>query len=93
MWKSGACLTSRFVIVVVSQQGFGQFEALHRLQDDAIARARAVSPPQYSGEGIVIVAGGGKHFVNAFVSLSLLRQDLSCSLPIQLWHLGAHEMT
>jgi len=71
----------------------GQFEALHRLQDRAIDAARSATPPQYSGDGIVMVAGGGRHFVNAYVSLALLRRDLKCHLPIQVWHLGPADMS
>ncbi|MEZ4500778.1 MAG: hypothetical protein R2839_12075 [Thermomicrobiales bacterium] len=71
----------------------GQFEALHRLQDAAIAAARTSGPPNYSGDGMVIVAGGGRYFVNAFVALTVLRNDVACQLPIQIWYLGPHEMS
>lgn len=63
------------------------------MQDDAIRRAKAIDPPRYDGDGIVMVAGGGRHFVNAFVSLSILREDLNCQLPIQIWHLGPADMS
>lgn len=45
----------------------------------------------YRGRGIVICGGGARHFANAWVCLNALRR-LGCHLPIQLWHLGRHEM-
>jgi ADP-heptose:LPS heptosyltransferase len=54
--------------------------------------ARSPGPqPRFNGRGIVISGGGARYFVNAWVCLSALRR-LGCSLPIQLWHLGPHEM-
>lgn len=64
------------------------FEAHRR----AISRQAAVhqEPPETSGRGIVIAAGGRKYFICGYVLIRLLR-DLGCELPIQLWHLGAFE--
>jgi hypothetical protein len=44
--------------------------------------------PAYPGErgrGIVVV-GGGKYFVSAYVTIRVLRH-VGCSLPVELWHL------
>ncbi len=73
--------------------GPGNFEAMHRLRDEALARARLTGPGTYSGDGIVMVAGGGRHFVNAYVSLTILRKVHGCTLPVQVWHLGPDEMS
>eukprot|EP00038_Savillea_parva_P008807 m.179304 g.179304 ORF g.179304 m.179304 type:complete len:934 (+) comp14731_c0_seq1:162-2963(+) len=45
----------------------------------------------FSGRGIVIVAGG-KYLEPALVMIKMLRR-LGCTLRIQVWHLGEHEMT
>jgi hypothetical protein len=54
-----------------------------------LASARAIEncPPYPSGlqgRGIV-VAGGGRYFASAYVTIRLLRR-FGCELPIQLWH-------
>jgi len=48
---------------------------------------------RFDGRGIVICAGGVRMFTCAWVLLSILRQKLGCRLPIQLWHLGAAELS
>ncbi len=48
-------------------------------------------PASYRGRGVVICGGGARYFANAWVCLNRLRA-LGCRLPIQLWHLGRHEM-
>ena len=59
-------------------------------------RAVAQKPPyaarRFRGRGIVICAGGAKNFPCAWVAVKMLRY-LGCTLPIELWHLGAREMT
>jgi len=64
-------------------------EALRLGATDAIAKASAY-PGEYDGRGIVIV-GGGKYFVSAYVTARVLRH-VGCRLPIQLWH-WAGELT
>lgn len=50
------------------------------------------SVPNYSiDKGIVIGAGGAKFFGCAFNCAYILRK-LGCSLPIEFWYLGDHEM-
>jgi ADP-heptose:LPS heptosyltransferase len=48
-------------------------------------------PCEFEGRGIVICGGGVRYFTNAWVCINILRQ-LGCALPIELWHLGAHEL-
>lgn len=48
---------------------------------------------QLAGRGIVIAAGGATVFTNAYVLVSVLRRTLHCRLPIEVWHLGATEMS
>jgi hypothetical protein len=70
-----------------------QISRLHRMQDRAIEAATLTDPPPFDRKGIVLVAGGGRCFTNAFVSLTILRSSLKTQLPIQVWHLGPDEMT
>jgi hypothetical protein len=46
---------------------------------------------RFAGRGIVVVAGG-RYLEPALVMIKMLRQ-LGCTLRIQVWHLGKHEMT
>jgi hypothetical protein len=71
----------------------GQYAHYHRLQDQARASAPPYPADRFDGAGIVIVAGGVKHFTNAWVCLTVLRRVLGCRLPIQVWYLGPHEMS
>lgn len=48
---------------------------------------------RFEGFGIVICAGGPLFFTNAYVLVHLLRHSLGCTLPIEIWHLGAKEMS
>lgn len=58
----------------------------------ATARAELCSPPDnLSGRGIVI-CGGGKYAASAWVTINLMRLH-GCTLPIQLWYLGAAEVS
>jgi hypothetical protein len=52
---------------------------------------RLASPA--GGQGIVICAGGLRLFTCAYVLLRVLRETLSCRLPIQLWHFGGEELS
>jgi hypothetical protein len=47
----------------------------------------------FDGRGIVICAGGARVFTCAYVLISVLRKKLECSLPIEVWHYGAEEMS
>jgi len=49
-------------------------------------------PGGFAGRGIVICGGGQKYFPGAWVTINMLR-TLGCRLPVELWHLGAAEMT
>jgi hypothetical protein len=48
-------------------------------------------PPPSKGRGIIICGGGVKYFTSAWICIRMLRH-LGCELPIQLWHLGRHEV-
>lgn len=68
-------------------------DAIHRRQDEAIRRAPPYPAERFAGRGIVMAAGGPRHFTNAWVTVNVLRRLLGCSLPIQVWHLGPDEMS
>jgi Mannosyltransferase putative len=64
---------------------------------EAVERRRQV-PSRYpeerfDGRGIVICAGGERYFTCAWVVIHVLRRTHGCTLPIQVWHLGAGEMS
>ncbi len=58
--------------------------AQRELIADSIASTSTI-PPRHQGRGIVVV-GGGKYFVSAYVTVRVLRH-VGCQLPIELWHL------
>jgi len=63
-----------------------------------IVAAHLANPPSYpeqkfAGRGIVICAGGPRYFTCAYVLLHMLRNALGCTLPVQIWHLGAAELS
>lgn len=58
--------------------------AFRELTDAAIAHLPS-HPASFSGRGIVI-AGGGRYFPSAYITIRVLRH-VGCRLPIQLWHL------
>ncbi|HEV2518496.1 MAG TPA: hypothetical protein VGV07_24830 [Devosia sp.] len=61
---------------------------------ERLAAARPDLPAgRFAGRGIVVCAGGSRVFTNAYVLLSLLRHTLNCTLPIEVWHFGAEEMS
>jgi len=63
----------------------------HALQDAALALDPPL-PQHFSGRGIVICAGGPRLFACAWVLLHMLREVLGCTLPIEVWYVGAGEM-
>jgi hypothetical protein len=70
-------------------------EANARLACEQFIRALPPGPEEldrFKGRGIVICAGGCRYFTNAWVCVNLLRQH-GCTLPIQVWHFGAEEMS
>ena len=63
----------------------------------ALLAAAVESPAPYpagrfTGRGIVICGGGAKYFPCVWVCVKMLRH-LGCTLPVELWHLGPHEVT
>jgi len=67
-------------------------EASSRDRMEAACAAITSPPSDLRGRGIVVPGGGEKYFVCAWVCIRMLR-DLGCELPIELWHLGAGEMS
>jgi hypothetical protein len=59
---------------------------------DQLTKKSSPLPDNLSGRGIVTCGGGYTYFTNAWVLIRMLRHQ-GCSLPIQLWYLGAHEMS
>ncbi|WP_168201741.1 alpha-mannosyltransferase [Phreatobacter aquaticus] len=60
---------------------------------DGIGQASPESPMTGTGQGILVCAGGARMFTNAYVLIRVLRDTLGCSLPIEVWHMGAAEMS
>ena len=48
---------------------------------------------RFSGRGIVTCAGGPRYFTCVWVLIWVLRRVYRTPLPIQVWHLGASEMS
>jgi hypothetical protein len=63
-----------------------------QMMDLAARRPAPLGDRRFDGRGVVICAGGFRYFTCAWVCVNLLRHH-GCRLPIQLWHLGADEMT
>ena len=51
-----------------------------RLQDEAIRGAPPYPADRFAGRGIVMAAGGPRHFTCAVVTLRVLREVLGCTL-------------
>lgn len=49
-------------------------------------------PTSYEGKGIVVCAGGISFFTCFWVLINILRKELNCTLPVQMWYVG-DEMT
>ena len=66
---------------------------VHRqLLQAAVAHPPAYPEGRYEGRGIVICAGGARLFTCAYVAIGILRRVLGCTLPIEVWHLGAADI-
>jgi hypothetical protein len=68
---------------------------VHNLRAEAsrfILRVPDYPANRFAGRGIVICAGGPTYFVQAWVTICLLR-ELGCTLPIQVWQRDAAELT
>lgn len=59
---------------------------------DFIAAIPPYPEGRFSGRGIVICANGPIYFTSAYIAIRLLR-DHGCTLPVELWHLGQHEVS
>ncbi|MEI9896725.1 MAG: glycosyltransferase family 9 protein [Chthoniobacter sp.] len=60
--------------------------------DECVAGTYRYPRRRFYGRGIVMCGGGEKYFPCIWVCLNILRK-LGCGLPIELWHLGADELT
>jgi hypothetical protein len=69
------------------------FAPYQRLQDRALQSVPAYPTGRFDGSGIVMLAGGPRFFTSAWVGLWVLRRVLNCRLPVQVWYLGAGEMS
>jgi Mannosyltransferase putative len=62
------------------------------LQEAAAIGGKPYPAGRFDGRGIVICAGGARFYTCAWVAIGILRRHLGCSLPIEVWYLGAPEM-
>src|SRR6516165_6029969 len=60
--------------------------------EQAADHAGAFPESRFSGKGVVICAGGAIMLTNAYVLVRILRDQLRCALPIEIWHIGPFEM-
>jgi hypothetical protein len=67
--------------------------AHHARQEAALAEVPPYPVERFAGRGIVMAAGGPRHFTNAWVTIQVLRRLHGCTLPIELWYLGPDEMS
>jgi hypothetical protein len=64
------------------------------LLDEVIKRERRLHTPEvFKGRGIVTAFGGVRNFTCGYVLIRLLREELKCTLPIEVWHYGEGEIT
>lgn len=63
-----------------------------RLQKEFINHIPPYPEERFRGAGIVMVGGGPKYFPGVWVCINLLRRQLGCRLPIELWYLGSNEV-
>jgi hypothetical protein len=59
--------------------------------NEAVAAEYPYPENRFAGRGIVIGAGGAKFFTCAWAAVAVLRH-LGCTLPIEFWVLGRHEL-
>jgi alpha 1,2-mannosyltransferase len=64
-------------------------EEIKLLQEQWQDYAKKITPypANFSGQGIVMCAGGMKYFTCAWVSLHMLRKK-GCTLPVEIWYNG-----
>ncbi len=68
-------------------------EIEHRERLEAAVALRPAYPAErFAGRGVVICGGGAKYFPCVYVCVRVLRA-VGCKLPIEVWHLGAAEMS
>lgn len=66
---------------------------LDRFNSELEQLSRDEMQDRFTGRGIVIAAGGSSMFTNAYVLVHVLRRNLNCTLPIEVWHFGVTELS
>jgi hypothetical protein len=69
-----------------------QDEFRQRLKE-RLALPQSAPAGRFSGRGIVTCAGGPRYFTCVFVLIWIVRRVFGSQLPIQVWHLGAVELS
>jgi len=69
-----------------------QDEFRQRLKE-RLASPQGAPSGRFAGRGIVTCAGGQRYFTCVWVLIWMLRRVFRSELPIQVWHLGAVEMS
>ncbi|MEX2119338.1 MAG: hypothetical protein WD847_07075 [Pirellulales bacterium] len=64
---------------------------VYRLAAEQYFASLSDEPAPGEGKGIVLVGGGIRYFPSVWVNIRVLRRR-GCSLPVELWHLGRHEI-
>lgn len=73
--------------------GESQMRDTYREMLDEFLRAMPPFPEhRFQGRGIVLCGGGSVYFPCIWVCVRMLRRS-GCTLPIELWYRGPHEMT
>jgi hypothetical protein len=76
-----------------SIRGWLKNQHYRRLWQDALLLRPDYPAERFKGRGLVFSVGGARLFINLWVNLCLLRRTLHCTLPIEVWHFGEHELT
>lgn len=85
-----ADMVQRLISLPAREQpsGWSEWENVRAAHRAAATAAINQLPPwrnEFDGRGVVVV-GGGRYFVSAYVTIRVLRH-VGCQLPIELWHL------
>lgn len=96
-WFKEFRIASGSAYPLTSQKCESSFYSTHerefaRAFEDKTSKKHFYPRHSYSGRGIVAV-GGGNYFPSVYVLIRVLRDNLSCNLPIELWYLNSSEIT
>jgi len=73
---------------VASEEEWPHVEAIQHI----ITNPSPYPPWMYQDQGVVMSAGGGLQFANAYIAISALR-NTGCHLPVELFHAGQAELS